>query len=80
MGLIIIIECILIAYAICLTRKPQVELKTPQESPDDQTIQIPRNMPNFTVTVKNDNNEEEFSLELSEGYFLAMEKKLTTFE
>ena len=76
----VIIEDILIGYAICLTRKAKVRQKTPEESPDDQTITIPRNLPNFTITVKDDDPfaedfNSEGSLEVSDDYFLGMEEK-----
>ena len=69
--LMFVIEGILIGYAICLFKKTKVKAETPPEIPIDETIPIPRNMPDFTVTL----NNEEPSLELSDEYFLAMEEE-----
>ena len=69
----IIIEGILLCYAICLVKKTKVKAETPPEIPIDETIQIPRNLPDFTVTVNDDYNQEEPSLTVSEEYFEQLE-------
>ena len=70
LGLVAVIEAILIGYILCTNNKKPPE--KPQEThEEDQTIQIPRNIPDFTVTL----NNEEPSLELSDEYFLAMEEE-----
>ena len=69
------IEFIIIIYAVCLHRKITVEHGTQPEIPTDETIQIPWNLPEFTVTVNDNSHQDEDYLELSEECFLAMEEQ-----
>ena len=86
LGLIVIIEGILIGYAIYLhKRKPRIEPEPPQEIPEEDVINLPRSLSTaFTITVDEvftntyDPFEHDFdstgSLSVSDDYFLGLEE------